>query len=383
MSTLEEHFNWDNQIDSCTSLTELTDFEKSQAKNAFLFLRKELGENFPESVMVKDTRFRDYFWNKVPWTRMWFVWLAESIKHLQTAKNYNTVLKKIKSNNRDDFDEAELLLEFGFKFSKAGFNVDFEIEAINASGNIKNPDIFLTNPETKEHLYIEVTRLKSNPELNELSEIFHNISLVGFQQGKQINSSGRLFKVLSKAHLNEIKLAVKSKVNKVLENDSFEVVIEEGVIELAIASENNLNLLQQWSDEHSYNVDSFILPDIDRFRRLKGKITRKSIQSSNKYLSLLIIKDDDFTFLTNPANSFYSLEETLYKCNDLFGAVIINYHFGNTDKKVESFGMNTFITRTERHAITSLTGIMLNKFYKKVPVTMHTLTRIIEAFEKY
>ncbi len=97
----------------------------------------------------------------------------------------------------------------------------------------------------------------------------------------------------------------------------------------------------------------------------------------------MIIKDDDFTFLTDPANSFYSLEETLYKCADLFGAVIINYHFGNRDKKVESFGMNTFITRTERHAITSQTGIMLNKFYKKVPVTMHTLTRIIEAFEKY
>ncbi|MBC7486931.1 MAG: hypothetical protein H7282_09295 [Cytophagaceae bacterium] len=76
------------------------------------------------------------------------------------------------------------------------------------------------------------------------------------------------------------------------------------------------------------------------------------------------------------------MEESLYKCEDLLGAIVISYEFGNQTKRVESYGMNTFIIKTERYALASSTGIMLNKFYKKVPVTMHTLTRIIEAFER-
>jgi hypothetical protein len=169
----------------------------------------------------------------------------------------------------------------------------------------------------------------------------------------------------------------------VVENGSFEEYKIDGVIEIALASQNKYPMLLQWSQQHGYSIDSFSLPPpTDRFRRLKGKIGKKSKQSSPIYPSILIIKNDDFSSLSKPQTMFYELEESLFKCEDLLGAIIVSYQFGGREKVVESYGINTHITRTERHALTSKTGIMINKYYKKNKITMHSLTRIVDAFDR-
>lgn len=379
---VQEYFSWQYQVESCDSLEEISVLERNKAKIAFAFLKKYFGDDFPKEIMVINTRFRTFFWNKVPWTRVWFTWLGEAIKNLENSQNFKSVIKKLRSSIADDFEEALTLLEYGLKFVKAGFNVDFERGTTNAKGENTSPDIYLTNIETGEKIFVEITRLKPNPEIEEMSDIFYRSINQGLMNGKQINCSGRLFKSISRERLKEIKQEVDKKVESVLKNNSFEEIKKEGVIEMAFAGQNHYNTLVQWAEENGYKIDSFALPEIDKFKRLKSKIVHKAKQSSPNYSNLLIIKNDDYSSIANPDRTFDELEETLYKCEDLLGVIIVAYQFGGKEKQVQSYGMNTFITRTERHALTSLTGIMLNKFYKKVPVTLHTLTRLIEAFER-
>ena len=381
LELVDECFDWDYQIATCDNLEEISRLEITKAISAFQFLKTELGIQYPKEVQKSKTSFCQYFWNKVPWTRVWFTWLAEAIKNLKQSENFDTVLKKLISKNEPDFQEAITLLEYGQKFIKSGFHVDFEKEVLNKNNKAKNPDICLTNPETQEIIFIEVTRLTSNVELESYSDICQRVRRYGFERGKQINYAGRLFKVISKERLTEIKKKVDSMAQSAVENDMFEEYKIEGVFEIAIASPKSIPTLAQWTDEHGYNIDSFALPPTDKFKRLRGKIVGKSNQSSPETPNLLIIKNDDFSSISKPETLFYELEETLFKCEDLLGTIIVSYEFGGREKEVQSFGMNTHITKTERHAISSKTGILINKYYKKNKITMHSLTRLVDAFD--
>ncbi|MBC7486930.1 MAG: hypothetical protein H7282_09290 [Cytophagaceae bacterium] len=272
---LDTYFDWDHQIASCDTIEEISELEKTKSKHAFDFLRRELGEGFPKEIMDHDTRFRSYFWNKAPWTRVWFTWLSEAIKNLKEAENFGSVIKKLKSGAWDDFEEAITLLEYGLKFRKVGFQLAFEKETLNTNGKSKNPDLYLTNPETAENIFVEVTRLTPNAELEDLFDIYHRAMNKGYFSGKQINCCGRLFKSVSKEHLREIKQEVDKKVEAVLKNNSFEEFKKDGIIEMAFVGESNYSTLEQWSSEHGYKIGSFILPEIDRFKRLKNKIVKK------------------------------------------------------------------------------------------------------------
>lgn len=382
LKQVEEYFDWEYQIESCQNIEEVSKFEISKTISAFNYLKNELGNNYPKRVLESGTRFCEFFWNQAPWTRIWFSWLADSIKNLRESENIDGVLKKLISNDKDDFEEAITLLEYGLKFIKASFKVDFEKEVSNSKNEIKHPDICLTNPETEETIFVEVTRLTSSEEIENYSDICHRASKYGFINGKPINYAGALFKTVSRERLEEIKNKVDAMAKSVVASDSFEEFKIKNVLEIALANSKNIPMLAQWGEEHGYTIDSFHLPPIDKFKRLKGKLGRKSNQSSPETCNLLIIKNDDFSTISKPQTLINELEESLFKCEDLLGAIIVSYEFGNREKGVESFGMHTHITKTERHALTSKTAILVNKYYKKNKISMHSLTRIIDAFDK-
>lgn len=381
LKLIEQYFDWDYQILTCDKQEEISKLEIEKAKDAFNFLKNHLGNDFPKEILKAQTRFNSFFWNIVPWTRVWFTWLAESIKYLKNSGNFENVLKKLKSNTKEDFEEALTLLEYGLKFKKAGFKVDFEVEILNSSKKIKNPDIQLTNSETNEIIYVEVTRLTPNVNIEEWANISQRASQYGFMHGKQINFAGRLFKAVSKERLKEIYSEVDKMANEIVQNGSFEEYKIKGVIEIALADKKHIPILAQWSKEHGHNIDTFSLPYLDKFKRLRSKIGKKSQQSSPSNPNLLIIKNEDYSSEPDADKIFYELEESLFKCEDLLGSIIVSYQFGSRDKIVESIGMNTLITKTERHALSSSTAIMINKFYKKTKITMHSLTRIVDAFD--
>ncbi len=55
---------------------------------------------------------------------------------------------------------------------------------------------------------------------------------------------------------------------------------------------------------------------------------------------------------------------------------------GNSEKLVSSTGFNFYVERMERHAYSTKTLMIFNRFCK-TKITPHTLMRIFDAFEKH
>lgn len=383
LKQVEVYFDWDYQIASCENIAELNNFEVHRAIQGFNFLKKILGIAFPKEALEFKHPICKYFLNKAPWTRVWFTWVADCIKDLSEAANFANVMTKFRSANEDDFAEALSLLEYGFKLHNAGFIIDFEQSILNNKGANKNPDIKLTNPITKEIIYCEISRLTNHKEIEKYSEITQNLHLYGLQRGKLLSYSGRLYKKISDEHLSDIYRKIKQEVDKVINNEGFKVIIEEGTLELAIATDECIHFLDQWSKEKNYNIGSFQLPTMDFFGRMVNKIIHKSKQASSNHCNIVIIKNEDlFTLFSPPEQFIAEVEETVYKCPDILAVIIIDYEGGDKETKVKKYGMSFYVERTERYALSSHNYIIINKYYKKTPITMFSLTKIIESFDE-
>jgi len=380
LKLIEHYFDWDHQIKACSEMQELSKLEIQKFIEAIRFLRNFLGDDFPIKCMHQQYIACHYFWNIVPWTREWFTWLAHCFRELKDAVNFPDVLKKFKSNNVDDFKEAISLLESAGKFQQAGFTTSFAIGVTNAKGEGKNPDIELRNPHTSEKLYVEVTRLTEDIKLDEYGLITGRIIHGGLSQRKNLNFSGRLFKTVSDEHWAEVLIEIDQKIALAAITDSFQEIHQAKTIELAIAPINNPVLLE-WSAEKGYDINAFHLPPSDTMERIKSKIIHKSKQTSAGHANILVVRQEDVSHhIILPEEYISEIEETIYKCNDLAAVIIIGYEFGGTDKDVKSHGINYFIQKTERHAWSSRAVIVFNKLYHKVPITLHTLNKLIESF---
>lgn len=380
---IREYFDWEHQIGSCNGITELSNLQILNAIESLKFLKNYLGSDFPLNAARQDHGICEFFWNKAPWTRVWFIWLADCFKKLETADGFDKVKAKFLSSKREDYNESISLLEFGYKFKKANFIVDFEQPVLNSSNREKRPDIRLTNQITKEVIYVEVSRLTGGNPLEGYHSVMHTITDNGFKHGKYLNFSGGLLKQLSKEHWQEIRDEIEEKSRWAAKEDAFTEVYKEGVIDLAIAPYKN-RILEEWCSSKGYPLNAFSAPSTDWLVKAKNKLKHKPTQASADSPNILIIKNEDPNFSDHDAASIIaSLEEYIYKWPNLTAAVIVGYSFGNWEKLVRSFGMDYHIRKTERYAWSSDSIIIFNKLNHTSKITLHSLSKIIDAFEKH
>jgi hypothetical protein len=378
LDVMSPYFTWDFQIKACQELSEVSELEKQRAIAAFQHLREFLGEDFPKTALTTRHPIDKYFINNVPWTKVWFRWLSDSIRELEGNESFSKIIKKLKSPVDVDFEEACFILECALKFTKARFSISFEEEVFNSSKQLKRPDLKLVNEHTQEIIYVEITRLLRNSEFENLtSGIIHS----GIKYGKQIvDFSGTIFKNISREHYAQIISEVEAKVKKAVESKSFQEISHPGAIELAIAPKDN-QVMKQWIKEKSFEPNAIRVPRLDIISKIAGKIKYKSHQVSANHANILVIKHEDAVMQRiTPVVWIEQLEETLYKHEDIMAVIIIGYEFGGLPASIESFGMNYFVRKTERHALGSHTLVLINKLYKKVPITIHSLNKVIDAF---
>ncbi|HZX75468.1 MAG TPA: hypothetical protein VFE57_13670 [Cyclobacteriaceae bacterium] len=378
---LDDYFNWDSQLAKAKS-DELTSLEIAQVKESFAFLRKQLGEDFPQQCLDNNSPINHYFGNRAPWTRIWFNWLAEAILELSFSADTASLVKKLKSPDGADFHEAKSILEVGLKLVKAGFAIQIEGNIINDKGQQKKPDLIITNPETKELGLVEITRLTKNPTSIKYESILQNVYFNGLEHGSNLQFAGRLFKEVSNEHLQEITAEIDSKLTRYLKSKTFQVVRREGVIEFAFARSDD-PVMKEWAESNKYNLNTFSFPETDVLSRVRTKIIHKKDQLSSEHPSILVIRNEE-SWIT--AGNYESIQEglleTMHRYPQLLALVLIGVEMGSVSKTISGKGLNFYVERTERYLHTSKTIMLFNRFCK-TKITPHTMMRILDAFEKH
>jgi hypothetical protein len=155
----EEYESWDSHIQYWGQATYLSAEERARTKQAFQYLRQELGKSFLRRLFTIQHPFRLLFVNKAEWCRVWVVRFADALITLKEADNFKSLLKRIKSIMRkenDELSEAASVLETAFAFHKAGFKVsiDHKVFVTDARGRKRErkPDLKIADEETGEEI---------------------------------------------------------------------------------------------------------------------------------------------------------------------------------------------------------------------------------------
>jgi len=379
----EDYKDWDKLSQHCEVIEGLTEVEKEKAKRAFLFLKQELGEDFLDNAFNVGHPIMHHIFNVVPWTRRWFTWFAEALKELKDHENYKSLLVRLK--DKDKYAEALSILGPSYKFAQIGFKIDFDPKISRQ----KNPDFKITNSETGEELFVEVSIQRISRIQREADKTMKKIYFETFwQYAPFLHWSGRVHKTLSEKHAEEISKKIKQLIEKVKTENTFQELIIEDVIEVGLASESDKRMLEKWAAERGLKVGEFSGPpfNVDEILRTKRKIEREQKQLPPDHPNIVIIENNNLFFLTRDhRKAITEIEEEVYRYSHLLAVVIAGGYMGSGESIITMKDQHAFIQKPRADIINLLIDqfIILFNRYCSFNISPSTITKIYRAFIRY
>lgn len=340
--TRDEIYNWDIVANHFYGIIGISDKQKVLIKEAFLFLKEELGENYLKEIDINHP-MSFHLINYVISSRIWFVDLAANIKRLKPSLNYKALYKRLKDPKK--FPEAFSVLEIAIKFLKTGFKIEFDPQ-VKVNGKPKEPDLKIINPLSDESFYCEVSVLNTsvvehnamNTELSLFNEIIFSSSL-GF--------AGKVERILTEDEIKETSNKIIELRNKAEKTGFGELVIK-NIITLGLASEENTKKLMNWAEEHNCEVGNFEQPyyESNELQRMKTKINEKRKQLPFEKPNLIMIYDSDFFYRCgNLFHIINELEKLLAKYKNINGVIIRGKVMATIEPLIAKIKQHTFIQK--------------------------------------
>jgi len=378
----EDYADWEKLIKHCETLEELTELEKEKAKRAFMLLKKELGDSFLKDAFASGHPVVRKIVNLAPWTRKWMTWFAEAIGEVKNQENYSSLLSRLK--DKDKFGEGLSVLEIAYKFSKAGFIISFD-PIVSVSGRTQKPDLKLTDKDTGENLFAEVSILGESEIAREASQTMERITEPLWYSVPFVCYCGRIHKTLSEKHLEYIVNKVKGVAEKVKRENAFQELVEEDVIEMGIALENDKQFLEKWASERGLKVGEFSGPpfDVNEILRTKSRIEKEQQQLPQEHPNILVIKNYNlFFYVHDVRKAINELEEVVYEYPHLLSAVVGGRYMGRGENIITMKDQHVFIRKTVYSVITEQYIILLNRFCQS-KISTSTVTKMYNSFRSY
>ena len=384
-NTLEDEYSWDKHIEYCDHIKEFSNFEKEKAKRAFEFLRGELGERFLKKVYVDRYPISTYFANKAAWTRRWVIWFSDSLRQFKgTARNYSTFLVK-KLKQKDRCKEAISVLEIAIKYRKSGFEIHFEPSLLRLD-SARKPDLKIINRDTQEEFYCEATELNPSNQEKRAYETQHYIqnALIPLY-GHSMKFSVRIYKTISRRHLEEIKKELHIIIDRAKQERSFQEFVIDRTIEIGISPNEDIKMLKKWSRQKDIDFSALTGPPVysESVERIKGRIRKKQKKLHKNHVNIIFIKLSDFTHIQDDVkNVIAELEETVYDYPHVLSLVIAGGNLCFRNKTTQMIDQHLFIAKKQFEVFEDRSISIFNK-YCDVKVSPMTVARLNKALVNY
>jgi len=378
ISWREEDFkNWDKLVQQCETIKGLTKVEKAKAKDAFEFLKDELGEEFLEVAFTERHPIIFEIINLVALSRRRITDFAESLSYLKNAGNYVSLIRRIKDPRR--FHEAVSVLEVAYKFFQVGYKITFDPEVAS-----KQPDLSIIDITNNETSFIEVALQGESRNRREASNILRQIQKT-ILSINDILFCVKIHKIFADQHLREIigKITQLSKRAKNL--NKFQEFIIENTIELAIAPKNDVHIIKAWAAGRHLDVGSLSGPSYDsnEILRVKRKIEKEQQQLPAGYPNILVISNPMvFQYCPDIKKLLTELEEEVYRYPQVLAALICGGYIGYSKSTSIVHDQHLYIEKT-RYGIMVEQYILLQNRFCNVGITPAIMPKIQTAFSRY
>lgn len=378
---LERFAEWKALSDECDSIEDFDDTERKKVKRAFAFLADEFGEGFLRRGFRERHPMPTMLINQAPWTRRWFAWFADALAEMKAHENYDALLSRLKSPAK--YLEGLSVLRVSHRLATVGLRVSFDPQ-VDVEGKPKEPDILAVDGDTGDRIFVEVSILEESMSSRAAQETMEAITQPLDEGLPRFRWCGRIHKSLSKAHLAEVVKQVAKTCEKARARNSFETLVIDGVVELAISPEGGKEQVDEWGKPRGMRVDSFAGPPVggDEERRIQSKIRSEQGQLPRDCAGLVVVPMNLVAItLGDLAATVAELEETVYAYPHLLGAVLTGGFVGGGEEDISHMGHHCFV-RKVRHGILSEEYLFLYNRFCRVKMTPAAVTKVQLAFRQ-
>jgi hypothetical protein len=390
--------DWEKLIAHCDTLDGLTKNEREAAKDAFRFLKAELGDRFlieaskekhyfidvphDKSILFSGTKYSyiGTITNGAPWTRKWMTWLAHALKKIKYQNNYLSLLERIKDKNR--YIEALSVLDVAHKLASVGFTVSIDPE-IDVRGKTRKPDIRLTDKYSRDIFYVEVSTksvdegtIRSMQTMSAFADLF-------MPNYPSIQFSGIIHRNLAKKHLDEIIEKTKRAIEKCINEKSFQELLEENIIELGMTISESNSDFKAWCSKRGLKPGQLNTPNTEtnQINRIIALIGEKQNQVPKECPNIIVVRNDYLFPKHTPKNLISILEEEIFRYEHVLMTIVCGVNV-LSDNAVEEYGHHLYIRQRYFDIVNYEFLILFNRFCK-FNVSKVTTAKIFHAFKKY
>jgi hypothetical protein len=374
----DDYQSWEKLAAHCDSIDELSDLEKEQAKRSFRFLRGELGEDFLARAYAEGHALAANIGNLAPWTRRWVAHFADSLRELQAAENYQRLLTLLKSKERAP--EALLTTKFAAMLSKAGFGLTID-SPITVHDVRKVPDLRLIDLESGEELYVEISASRPSVVERDAHEIGWLITrpLMGLPL---LRYTARIYKSLSRPHLISLVRQTAELAHRVRQDGAFRELVIDGVLELGVAPEHDVVMLNRWGAPRGLQAGTIEGPpyNVDEVQRTEQKVKHEQRQLPLDRPNVLIIENLRLFLHSRDIEKVVSqLEETVYEYPHVLAVMISGSIPGRAKTDVKTSGQHLFVQRAAFGLVQEYYLLLFNRFCE-LKVSPSVISRLYGAF---
>jgi hypothetical protein len=370
-----EYRNWEGLATQCEIIDGLSTVEREKARRAFQTLGSLLGADFLDLAIRERHPILQELVNLAPWTRRRITWLAGTLTSLQDASGFGGVLRRFRIPKQ--FGEAMSLFRTAASLQSAGFNVEFEP---TISGFAKVPDLALVHQRTGERLYVEITALQASDIAKAASRTSFGIASQVLFAAPFLNYVGRIHRSLSERHLADVVEQVRATVAR--GKTSFQELVIANVVEMALAPDNDRDLLDAWANEHGLEVGTLSGPpiEVDEVQRVRSRIRGEQKQLPAGVANIVVIEGFSPMLDGRSIEHIVSdIAETLYDANHVFAAVISGGYMGDGVPEATMYGQHCHVRRRRFDVLIEEHLVLVNRFCD-VSVSPAVLSDVYRAY---
>lgn len=337
-----DHFKWSKQKEYLTHLETIDEETRFKAIEAISFLEKEFGKQFLKITTVNHP-VRLMISNKAPFQIKDLIAFTNTLQILKKQdNNYNRLLLKLLSQ-KEAKTEGISLVNVARLFSKEEFIISF-LEEVK---NHPTPDLKISNLNNKDIFYIEITKLNTSDNNNQISnnynffhKQFHEIQPLFPFYGHQLKS-------IDKDEYIEIADIIANAKKRVKEENQIIYYADHRFNFLLAPSsdDNDFNEVCNRNNIRPIHFDSLPI-NLDETSRINNKID-KAYQIPKDKNGLLFIAISPLYFMTTELSvAIERLESNISKHKNLLGIILFSEIVAAKESKVIKISNHIFARKT-------------------------------------
>jgi len=235
---------------------------------------------------------------------------------------------------------------------------------------------------TFEKVYIEISTINQSDKINIRRNVYNRISNVLYSNN--VRFSGKICAEINENELSVIEKELQRLINKCKTDNTIEFLHIKETIDIAVSSNNKINLLEQWEIKRNYQMESLISLNLDFsrdiYRIANNKIKKEAKQIPNNETGLIVLKTYPyFIMFGNIEKAIVEFKKELKKYPKILGLVIYS-NIISTEKDYDKFYDKDYHSIKSNFGINKrMTLFVLNNDFNK-SIKKKTYKNICEMF---